>query len=134
MRQLTLERFCYSEMGTFGRLSAQGMVRFYTVEQPWQQNMSFVSCIPEGEYICKRFGSKAHPSTFEIMNVPGRTAILFHVGNTKDDFQGCIGVGLGLGVVNSKWAVTASGLAFKQFVDYLKDEWEFQLTITQYKP
>jgi hypothetical protein len=127
-------------MGTFGKIrlsqvrSGLSPLILYTIEQPWQANITFVSCIPEGEYACKRYSSPKYPDTWEIVGVPSRTVILFHVGNTKDDFQGCIGVGLGLGVVNSKWAVTASGMAFSQFKEYLKGDQEFQLTITQYKP
>lgn len=134
MKRLTLERFCYSPMGTFGRLflDQQEMYTFYTVEQPWQANILFISCIPEGTYVCAPYSSQKYPSTWEITKVPNRTAILFHVGNTRNDFQGCIGVGVGLGVVKHQWAVTASVVAFEQFKEYLKNEKQFQLKIRQY--
>jgi hypothetical protein len=128
MKHLILERFCYSPQGTFGRL-----LNWYTIELPWQYNERNVSCVPQGTWLAKRFHSVKHPNTFEL-SIPARTGILFHVGNTKDDFQGCIGLGKSLGVVNSKWAIQESGKAFAEFMEYLKDDQEFRLTITQYKP
>jgi len=138
MKTLVLERFAYSPMGTFGRLfypvgSHPNM--HYTVEQPWNDNLPFQSCIPEGRYQCHRFTSQKHPNTWEVINVPNRTAILFHVGNTMDDFEGCIGLGLDLGFVNKKWAVVASQLAFAQFLATAKPyEPEFTLDIRRYAP
>lgn len=124
-------------MGTFGRLFDEFSIqRAYTIERPWQQNEDNVSCIPEGSYHCKRIVSPSKGPTFTVTNVPEREHILFHVGNTIDDFQGCIGLGLELGFLKGMWALKGgtSGPAFKQFMEYLKDENEFQLTITQYKP
>ena len=140
MKHLILERFCYSPQGTFGTIqlsqvrSGLSPIVLYTIELPWQYNEREKSCIPQASFICKRFSSAKHPNTFEVTNVPARTGILFHVGNTKDDFQGCIGLGLNLGTVGNRWAVLASGVAFGKFMDYLKDDQEFRLTITQYKP
>ena len=69
-----------------------------------------------------------------MLDVLGRTAILFHVGNTLVDFEGCIGVGLELGWVNETWGVTGSRLAFKQFMAALAEQDEFRLEIRQFRP
>lgn len=48
--------------------------------------------IPEGTYECIRTFSPKFGETFEV-KVPGRTGILFHVGNNEADTTGCILVG-----------------------------------------
>ena len=149
MKTLILERFCYSPQGTFGRLFFEDLsgpqgseavhFKFYTVEQPWNYNKPFHSCIPEGEYVCKRWNSQDHPNTWEVTNVPNRTEILFHVGNNIDDVVGCIALGYDLGWVQSKkgtvprWSVTGSLLAVAQFREYLKNEQEFRLEVTHFE-
>lgn len=138
MIRVVIKRFCYSKCGTFGELylyNGQENIgkALYTVEQPWQNNEPFLSCIPEGTYRCERFSSVKNPNTWQVMDVPGRVAILFHPGNTKDDFQGCIGLGLDLGTVNSKWAVVGSKMAHNIFNEHLKDINGFTLDIVQQK-
>ena len=77
----------------------------HTIELPWLQNKQRVSCIPEGNYrIVKRwsykFGWHLH-----ILNVPGRSFILFHPANdAAKQLKGCIapvseftGIGKGTG-------------------------------------
>jgi|SRR5690606_11045739 len=90
----TLERYKMTPEHTMGVLVI-GEEQFYTVERPWLDNKSFVSCIPEGEYRCVRYSSPKFPDTFEVTKVPGRTYILIHAGNYAHDVQGCIAVGLG---------------------------------------
>lgn len=143
MKTLALERFAYTPVGTFGRLFLPVGAKpsmFYTVERPWENNKSDVSCIPEGTYNCRRGIFSKKGETFEVLGVPNRTAILFHVGNNEDDFQGCVGLGNGTcGWVQSKqgkepkWSITSSVMAFQQFMEYLKGEQFFILKITQYK-
>lgn len=66
----------------------------YTLERPWLSNKQDISCIPPGFYKCIQYSSNKHPNVFQIMNVPDRTAILFHTANYLSDLKGCIGVGL----------------------------------------
>jgi len=125
-----LKRFAsHSEVGTFGEFTIEGRT-LYTVERPWECNKPFVSCIPPGKYVCKRVQSPKFGDTFEVMDVPGRTHILFHVANVKDDLHGCIGLGLYLGVAYNKWAVTSSRLAIQKFAGLTTGVDEFNMEIT----
>ena len=133
LAQILIERFCYSPFGTFGHLTGAGLA-LYTVERPWAGNAEKISCIPEGTYRCKRGVFPKFKETFQVMDVPGRSAILFHVGNTLVDFEGCIGVGLDLGWINESWGVTGSRLAFRQFMAALNEHETFGLQITQFRP
>ena len=113
---ITLCRFAYSDIGTFGRLSAAGNV-WHTVERPWADNAKNVSCIPEGVYTFRRdFYHRGGYEAFEIENVPGRSEIKIHIGNTIKDVSGCIAIGINLGWVNGFWAVTHSKAGFHVFM------------------
>lgn len=93
-------------------------VRLFTIERPWLHNERYVSCIPEGQYrLRKRWFHRGGYNTYEIVDVPGRSAILIHHGNTSDDVMGCIALGMDLGVVRGKWAVIRSRQAFRLFMD-----------------
>ena len=131
-RSILIERFAYSPMGTFGHLTGAGT--FFTVERPWANNAERISCIPEGTYRCQRGVFPKFKETFQVMDVPGRSAILFHIGNTMVDFEGCIGVGTELGYVNECWGVTNSRTAYARFMEALKGEATFALEIRQYRP
>lgn len=128
---LTLERFCYAPMGTFGRLTTQGF-SCYTVEEVWADNAVSKSCIPEGAYVCRRGHFPRHGETFEVTHVPGRTAILFHVANTIADIEGCIGPGEELGALGAQWAVVNSRKAYDRFMNHLAGVDEFVLGIRHY--
>lgn len=53
----------------------------YTLERPWKDNASNVSCIPSGIYTCRPYSSPKYPDVYEVTNVPKRDHILFHSGN-----------------------------------------------------
>lgn len=105
-----MTRLDSGEAGTFGVLSvgvlgSDGAVvswqpRWVTLEPPWRDNhrwdgvLEHVSCIPEGEYKCVEVKSPKFGRTYEVMDVPGRSDILFHAFNKVDETHGCIGVGL----------------------------------------
>lgn len=89
-----LHRTSEDKYGTHGVLKSEdGAILCYTIERPWLDNQSNISCIPEGLYECIPHDSGKHPATWEVTNVPGRQAILIHLGNTMDDVHGCIAVG-----------------------------------------
>jgi hypothetical protein len=74
--------------GAGGRIA-----RFCTAEEDWRNNAPKVSCIVAGSYICHRVVSPKFGDVFEIANVPGRSAILIHAGNTEEDVEGCVLLG-----------------------------------------
>lgn len=129
---MKLERFAYTDMGTFGRISVDGQT-LYTVERPWLDNKPNVSCIPTGTYQCKPrwYNGGGYPAV-EVCDVPNRTHILFHVGNTMNDSAGCILVTSRLGCLGGLWAGLASKNAFKLFMEHY--EKDFELEIVNYQP
>lgn len=48
--------------------------------------------IPAGKYDVSGKRSEKFGSNKLYLTVPGRSGIMFHGGNTRDDFRGCIGV------------------------------------------
>ena len=107
---IELIRFGLFKDRTIGRLIYEGDV-FYTVERPWLDNQQNISCIPTGTYQLGRVNSpKFGPRTWEIQDVPNRSNILLHAGNTQNDVSGCLAVGLGVfgqlqGVSTSRQAI-----------------------------
>jgi len=64
---------------------------------PLKPNTKSTNCIPEGTYKVTKIYSPTKGRCFMVHDVPGRTAILIHVGNYAEgrvsDTQGCILVG-----------------------------------------
>lgn len=54
------------------------------------ENVDFL--IPAGKYDVSVKRSEKFGAKKLYLTVPGRSGIMFHGGNTKDDFRGCIGV------------------------------------------
>lgn len=97
MTQLTIKRVLQDNFGTHGNLYLNNLLdtfMCYTEELPWLDNEQGVSCIPDGMYECTRHNSPDHPNTWQVNNVPNRTEVLIHTGNTMKDTKGCILVGL----------------------------------------
>lgn len=136
---VTLVRFAYSPNGTFGRISVDGGAPFYTVEQPWADNVVGHSCIPCGTYPLKLgmffggdgIGGKPDYPAYEVLNVPGRTLIKIHRANKADDVQGCIGPGMTLGVAGTTWAVLQSAVAFAHFMELMAQR-DGTITVSNY--
>jgi hypothetical protein len=108
-----------TDAATLGVLLINGRMIGFSLELPWRGNRRFVSCIPPGVYAVRLREawrrSRDHGPTYEIMNVPGRSGILFHPGNTIDDVEGCIAPGLAVGMVGDKRGVLHSASAFQRF-------------------
>lgn len=52
-------------------------------------------CIPAGVYkVVINMSPHLHYETPELLNVPGRTDIRWHIGNKPEDVLGCIAVGV----------------------------------------
>lgn len=131
MKHLVIERFLPSIHGTFGHMQVSNFV-FFTLEEEWKDNQANESCIPANTYEIRL--TKYHRGgfmTYEVMDVPGRTHIKFHPGNTEEDTAGCILLGLQLGVFTvaedeetgqrnkKKLAVLKSRAAFNRFMMYM---------------
>jgi hypothetical protein len=121
MSNLYLKRYSSTPLGTFGKLWLSDDNWIYTIERPWLQNVRNLSCIQAGDYpLKKRHYYRGGYTALQIEGVPQRSYILFHIGNTMHDVEGCIAVGFELGVVNNTWAVLNSRAAF----EYLMRQYE----------
>jgi len=96
---LTLQRLQSGVDGIFGVLSGGGLV-LKTLEHAYDDGHgSWAPKLPAGNYTCVRgWHQLAHSpkpfETFEVVNVPGHSGILFHVGNYNNDSEGCILLGM----------------------------------------
>lgn len=105
---IILKRVSQSSLGTHGVLMYQsGVPLCVTLEEPWRENQRMISCIPKGIYKVETWNSPRHPSSWVLLNVPNRDAILIHTGNTLKDTAGCILVGEKF----SQWGIDRSAMA-----------------------
>ena len=133
--ELKLIRLSDKQYTQLGVLYFQDTLKLVTLELPWRDNEVNRSCIPSGEYTCIKTqnrittGGMHIPVTFEVIKVPGRGGVLFHVGNTEKDTNGCILVGMRIGELHKKTAILSSRTAFSLFLQELKSVDKFKLTI-----
>ena len=98
----------YFPDGTNGKLECEGKVICNTIELPWKNNETKVSCIPEGKYFIRKRFSKKFKWHLELIEVKNRSLILFHpANNALKELNGCIAPvtkisGAGLGLLSRK--------------------------------
>lgn len=134
---IAMTRYGSTPFGTFGEITLPSGRKLFTVERPWAGNQPRTSCIPDGIYtlrkrtspIVERTSGGKYTQGWEVCDVLNRSLIMIHAGNTMDDLLGCIAPGTGLGMVASKWAVTASRAAMDRIMDELeiKREWTIDI-------
>jgi hypothetical protein len=135
-----------SEDGVFGLMTLFGeadesLGTWCVAEEDWRDNAPKISCIPAGSYVCQRVVSPKFGDVFQVMEVPGRSHILIHSGNTEEDVEGCIMLGVEFGLldradedmpghpVRRKRAVLRSKAALKWFMSLLTHTAQFDLII-----
>ena len=65
-----------------------------SLERGWQDNMSNISCVPEGTYpLKKEYSPRFNEDLWELYDVPGRSECKFHVANYWRQLNGCIALG-----------------------------------------
>lgn len=127
--QLDLIRVGQSARGTFGVLRYGEIPFALTLERPWEDNAPMLSCIPAGHYVCQRVKSPKFGDTFEVVNVPNRSHILFHKGNTVEDTAGCILVAEEFSGTFDHPMLVSSERGFTEFKDLLAGRLVFDLLI-----
>jgi hypothetical protein len=105
---LKLRRNASGPHGTFGLLSYEERPICLTLEDPPNNNSVGNSCINPGTYNCLPHNGKNFKDVWILQNVPGRSAILIHNGNTIQDTRGCILVGLSIGTIEGQPAILNS--------------------------
>ena len=109
----------YFPFGTNGKLEWEGKLICKTIELPWKNNETRVSCIPEGKYFIKKRYSKKFQWHLEVENVLNRSLILFHpANNALQELNGCIAPvtqlsGPGLGLMSRKAFTRLKALIYK---------------------
>lgn len=91
---------------------------FATLEPPWKDNARNLSAIPKGTYeatFLNRSASGRYRNVWHLQNVPERSGILIHQGNTPQDTRGCILIGTRFGKMNAMPAVLNSRSALTAF-------------------
>ena len=127
--KVELLRLEQGDNGTLGVLRVDGRVACVTLETPDRGNRTNVSCIPTGRYDCRGVDSPRFGQTYEVMDVPGRSHILFHPGNVVSDTRGCILLGRGFGVLRGDRAVLNSGRTFAEFMQQCDGNESFPLVV-----
>lgn len=126
MKTLTLERYCYSETETEGRLWLDDETYLCTLERPWiagvPGGMPFESCVPDGAYDLIPHRRPDGTQVYALRNPdhhvyytneeragrPGRYLILIHAANWVEQIVGCIAPGLTRTIANNKRMVRSS--------------------------
>jgi hypothetical protein len=69
-----------------------GNVDIKTIERPDLNNRPMISCIPEGEYLCKWSHMADHNvDHYQLQKVKERSAIFIHIATKPEQLHGCIG-------------------------------------------
>ena len=109
----------YFPDGTNGKLECEGKVICNTIELPWKNNETKVSCIPEGKYFIRKRFSKKFKWHLELIEVKNRSLILFHpANNALKELNGCIAPvtkisGAGLGLLSRKAFIKLRTIVYK---------------------
>jgi len=113
---------------------------FKTLELPWLDNQSRISCIPEGTYTVVVRHSNKYSRHLHITDVEGRSYILIHWGNYaasmnprsgKSDILGCVLVGKahldidGDGIKD----ITSSKVTFNKIMSLISDDDVIELEV-----
>lgn len=110
---------------TLGELVLPNGVAVKTLERPWINNASNISCIPEGKYQVEwleRSASGKFKRCWHVTGVEGRFGILIHAGNIVRNTTGCILVGVTHGLLGGQAAVLRSKPALNKLRRELEGE------------
>jgi len=135
IKHIFLYRIETSDQGTKGLWVAPGFFA-KILELPWRDNKQNISCISEGEYLCRFRISKKFGAVYHITDVEGRTWILTHAGNLAGDRDegyethsyGCILMGKYFGFLRGQVAVLLSRITLRKFVRKMNKE-DFMLHV-----
>jgi len=139
MLKAVLHRLVEEEKQTLGSLTVfdgtDPVFSAKSLELPWLNNERNISCIPPGEYTCKRKHSLKYGNHFKVTEtnggeVRGRDFILIHKGNFKCDTKGCILLGRDHRDIDHDGLrdVTSSNATMKQLNNLIVDL-AFSLTV-----
>jgi hypothetical protein len=117
--KLKVTRIGEYQDATFGVLTANGRPVCVTLEDKWRNNERMVSCIPSGHYKLVKHQSLKFGECYKVQDVPGRSDILIHAGNSDADTHGCILLGTSYGLIGPKAIIVASRAAMSSFMQLM---------------
>jgi len=123
LERLILERLENGDQGTFGRLygSALNGSVLFTLERPWLDNQSDISCIPVGSYDCAwTYSPRLAKWTYLLGSVPDRSGIRIHAANLASQLNGCAALGERRGWLDGRKAVLLSASAVTKLASALE--------------
>lgn len=112
---------------TFGALILPNF-ECLTLEEPWRNNHPQISCIPTGRYRLRHHNSATLGHCISVADVPGRSLIRIHSGNTLLDTEGCILVGANFGRLHNAPAVLRSRNTLDKLLGFLSDATWLEVT------
>ena len=115
---MILQRDSQNDSRTYGTMAREDVtVECQTIERPWLDNQSGVSCIPAGTYTCSlRFSPHHGFAVFGVDQVPNRSDVEIHAANLASQLLGCIALGESRGTLNGQDAVFSSQAAVDTFM------------------
>ena len=128
MIRVRLQRVLQYPTSTFGIMRVDEEPEFLTVENPWLYNERNVSCIPKGVYNIRPHKSPRYGLVLAVDDVPNRSHILIHAGNTAADTKGCILVGERFGNVKDMRAVMQSRFALNRLLSMITEPCQMEIT------
>lgn len=116
------QRLTSDDNGTLSVMLINGRPYFVTLEPPWRNNQTNVSCIPPTPpgvvyHAVKMFSNHFQKTLFVLNDVPDRDVIEFHIGNRAIDTHGCVLLGMEFDV--NEVAIVNSKVAFDHFMSMM---------------
>jgi len=124
MSTVKLIRVVSTDKATFGNLIYKDIPLGVTLELPYKDNQTDISCIPMGTYEVEKYHSHKYPDVWKIKDVPGRTDILIHIGNYLKDTHGCVLVATSF----NNDSISSSGVAFRKLRNILPDNFSLKVS------
>ena len=131
MRELVIQRLEHDSDCCLGLLAIDRKAFCWTLELPFLDNQPSISCIPKGLYTCRRYSSPSHPRVWQVCDVPMRSDVLIHAGNTVLDTSGCVLLGTIPGYLSHRRAVLQSRDMFEAFMSATQSDETLQLAIRE---
>ena len=113
---LELVRLTEDDGATLGILIVNNWPSLSVLENAWRGNRRGESCIPKGTYKMQLHHSPKFGKTYHILDVPERSEIIFHSGNTPKDTKGCILLGMGFRRFDGQAGIDRSKKAMEKFL------------------
>lgn len=133
---VTIQRIGQEDGGMWGKLSCrEAGLDLLTLERPWLDNQSKISCIPAGTYTVRatqsvRFGRLM----YLVEGVAGRSGIRIHQANLPTELEGCIALGTSVGRTAAKGKMLLNSRAGIGRLESLLGMKPFTLVILDPKP